>query len=141
MRKGFVMLPTILVLSFIILSIALSGLFIVFTLNRSNYAIKLSGTALSVAHAGIKDASLIIIRNSNWSPAGCGSSVPSQTINTYVLNVGQNKAYICVERIGNKYTINSLGQVLNQKKYLKAVLDQDSFSGQIRLQFINEVQF
>ncbi len=140
MNKG-VILPTILVLSFVILSIGLSGLFIVFNLNRSNYAIKLSSIALSVAQAGIKDANLIILRNSNWSPAGCGVNVPSAITNTYTLDVGQNKAYICVERIGNKFTVNSLGQVLNQKRHLKAVLDQDSVTNQIRLQFINEVQF
>ncbi len=142
MTKGLVLLPAILMMSFVVLGIGLTGLLIVFTLNRSNYAIKLSTNALSVSQAGIYDANIKIIRNPNWSPVGCNSSLPLNDGNkTYVLSVGSNNAYVCVEKAGNKYTVNSLGSVLTQKKQLKAKFDTDNITNQIRLESINEVQF
>lgn len=140
--KGLVLLPTILMLSFVVLGIGLTGLLIVFTLNRSNYAIKLSNSALSVAQAGIHDANIKIIRNPNWSPVGCNSALPlNDTNKTYTLSISSNSVYVCVEKTGNKYTVNSLGKIMNQSKQLKAIFDADSVTNQIRLQSINEVQF
>lgn len=142
MKKGLVLLPAILMMSFVVLGIGLTGLLIVFTLNRSNYAIKLSTTALSISQAGIHDANIKIIRNPNWYPVGCNSSLPLNDSNkTYLLIVGSNNVYVCVEKTGNKYTVNSLGKVLNQSKQLKAVFDTDNVTNQIRLESINEVQF
>lgn len=141
-NKALVLLPTVLALGFVVVSIGLTGLFIVFTLNRSNYAIRLSNSALAAAQAGIKDANLRIIRNPNWLPVGCNSSNPLDEINrTYSLDIESYKVYVCVEKVGDDYIVNALGKARVYKKQLKAIFDKDPITNQIRTQSIYEIQF
>ena len=136
------LLPAVIILGSVVVSIGLVGLFVVFTLNRSNYSIRLSSTALAVAQAGIKDAHLRLIRNPIWTPLGCNSANALNDANqTYILNVGNYKAYVCLEKIGAGYLVNSLGRVLLHQRQVKAILAVDPVTYQIRLQSLNEVQF
>src|SRR3989344_6067104 len=119
-NSGLVLLPTIIVLGSVIVGIGSVGLLAVSTLNRSNYSIRLSATALSVANSGISDANLRINRNPIWTPASC-----------YVLNVGSYSADVCVEKTGTGYIVNSSGTVLLSKRQLKAIFDVDPVTNQV----------
>ena len=129
------------ILGFVVVSIGLTCLFIVFTLNRSNYGIRLAANALATADAGIEDAHLRIIRGTNSLSVDCSAldpAIPSSY--TYALAVGANNAYICVQKSGNTYNVFSFGTARGRRRKLKAVLDEDATTKQIRLQTINEVQ-
>ena len=141
MKKGLVLLPTVLVLGFVVVSIGLTGLFIAFTLNRSNYGIRLAANALAVADAGIKDAHLRIIRGTNPIASDCSTLDPgSLPTGAYSLSVGSNIAYICIQQpAANTYHIFSLGVARGRRRKLKAVLDEDVRTKQIRLQTIDEI--
>lgn len=140
MKKGLVLLPTVLILGFVVVSIGLTGLFIIFTLNRSNYNIRLAANALAAADAGINDAYLRIIRGTNPLSADCSALDPaSLPLGAYNLPVGSHNAYVCIQRSGNVYHVFSLGVARGRRRKLKAILDEDARTKQIRLQTINEI--
>ena len=136
--KGQVLLPTVLILGFLVMTIGLIGLFVVANLNRANYAIRLSTSALAAAESGIRDAQLRIIRGTN--ELNCLLSFEGFSYN-YDLVVGSYKAYVCVTAIVNSYTVDSLGVAGSQKKKVRGVFDVDAVTKQLRVGSINEIQF
>ncbi len=141
MKKGLVLLPTVLILGFVVVSIGLTGLFVIFSLNRSNYGIRLAANALATADAGIDDAHLRIIRGTNALSTDCSAIDPATPSSyTYSLAAGVNTAYICIRKSGNTYEVFSLGAARGRRRKLKAILDEDNRTKQIRLQTINEIQ-
>ena len=140
MNRGLVLLPTVLILGFVVVGISLTGLFVIFTLNQSNYSIRLAANALAAANSGIDDAQLRIIRGTNGLSPDCSMIDPQVSVSyTYLIDVSNYKSYVCIQKLGNVYNVFSLGVARGRRRKLKAILDEDSITKQIRLQSINEI--
>ena len=145
--RGAVLLPTILIIGFLMVALGLAGSIIVLLLNRSNFSIRLATAGLAAARTGIDDAYLRIIRDNTWPAADCDIRQSAGDANkTYDLTLGEIKVYVCVkkETFTNevKYTINSLAKGgFNSKRQLQAVLNADRATHQVKIHSLNEVEF
>ncbi len=70
MRKGIVVIPTVLLLGGLLTVITLTGSLVVYLLSRNNYGLRLSSDALSASKTGLQDGILRLIRDSSWTPSG-----------------------------------------------------------------------
>lgn len=136
--RGQILLPTVLVLGFLVMTIGLVGLFIVSSLNRANYAIRLSTNALAAAESGVQDGQLKIIR-------GVYSSYSTACSTIYTLNLQNNSADVCIYQpidptCGGCYFVDSVGRAGNQMKKLRGIFDSDLVTKQLRVRSINEIQ-
>lgn len=137
LRRGAVLLPTILMISAVIMMMGMAGLTVGVAFNRSNASIRASNMAAEAARAGIADVQRRIVRDSQWAPV-CASVATS----SYVLTVSNEAvANLCVNKVGNEYRVQALGIARLRKRQLNAVIALDLTTNQMRVQSINEVQF
>ncbi len=125
--KGVVALPTILVIGGIVVEIGLAGVLIAYLVSQSGSGVKLSFEAMAAARAGINDAIIKSVRNYDSSA--------STTI-----SVGNYSAETSVTRnpLMDKYTIYSIGTALNKKRKLKAILNVNEITREIKIESITE---
>lgn len=133
-------LPMVLLIGGIVVEIAIAGAFIAFFTAQSGLGIKLSDEALVAAKAGAQDAVLKIIRNKDFSSSS-----------GYVLAVGNRSAVITVCR--DSYTVSSIcdtpnigkdeiisiGSAALKRRKLKAMVNVNSITGEVKIESIEEV--
>jgi len=132
-KRGVAVLPAVLLIGGLIAGIGISGVFIAYYLNQSSFGVKLSQEALSAAQSGAQDAMLKIIRdrNFNFNP------------NPYTLNLGNYSAQItvCKDTCAGtgKFQIDSLGTSFNKQRKIRAVINYNNLTGEVRLESEKEI--
>ena len=148
-NSGVAVLPTILLIGGLLTTISASLLFISYFFGQGSFGIKLSNEALAAAQAGISDAIIRVVRDKNYD-----------TDNSfYPLTVGNRSAQVivCAENrktdfmldpdpcdvvdnnLINKREITSIGSAFNKKRRLKAIINVNDDSGEIKTELVEEV--
>ena len=129
-KRGIAALPTILLVSGIIVEISVAGILVAYFFGQSGFGMKLSAEALSAANAGVSDALIRIIRNKNFSHSG------------YDLTVGRGQSYVVVCKdtcVLGKHEIVSTGSVLTKRRKIQAVVNVDGATGEVKIKSIKEI--
>ena len=148
-NSGVAVLPTILLIGGLLTTISASLLFISYFFGQGSFGIKLSNEALAAAQAGISDAIIRVVRDKNYN-----------TVNSsYSLAVGNRSAQVsvCAENfktdfmfnpnpcsvfdpdLTNKREITSIGSAFNKKRRLRAIINVNDDSGEIKTELVEEV--
>jgi len=149
-NSGAATLPTIILMSAIIVEITVAGVVIASALNNSIYSQRVAAQALSAAKAGTDDAFMRVVRYKSC-PSGSGGGCPS----TYCLNgvgdyptctaggtISGPTAAVTMSNDGNGViTVNSTGTVSGRKKKLQMIIGVDSNTGLVGIQSIQEVAY
>ena len=140
--RGFIALPTILLIAGILLELTLAFSLISFYLVQISSGRSFSASALAAARTGVDDAIIKVIRNKDFQ-ATAGYSInmsPTKWVEVVVC-----KDYISVNN--NCDTINigkteivANGVALNRYKKLRAILSIDSEQGNIQVETLEEIQ-
>ncbi|MEK7657956.1 MAG: hypothetical protein AAB366_02055 [Patescibacteria group bacterium] len=129
--RGIVALPTILIIGGIIVEIGLAGILVAYLVSQSGFGVKMSAEAMAAAQAGVNDAIMKVVRDKNFFT---GAST--------TLAVGDRSAEVSVIRdnpsIG-KSAVFSIGTAFNKKRKLKALLNVNSITGEVKIESIEEM--
>ena len=126
-QKGVSALPTILMMSAILIEVAVVSVVIANIVSNTRFSERLAAEAYGVARSGAQDVVLKVLREK-----GCPTSLPR-------LNVGSNYADVtCAENSGI-VTVDSIGTAFTRKKKVEAVLVVDSITSEVSLQSFKEV--
>ena len=129
-NKAIAALPVMLLIAGIIAEIAAAGSLTAYFLIQSGIGVKLSSEALAAANAGIEDGLIRLIRDKNSFIAG----------SPYQLTIGDKSATINASVIsGNKYQITSDGKSLLKRRKLKAIINIDSSTGEMKVESMQEI--
>lgn len=132
--RGIATLPTILLLSGILMELAIAGTVLAVVLNNTASSRRLATEALAAARAGAQDAIMKVSRDNSFSD-----------LLGYSLDVTDRaSAQITVTPTcdvdGNcKDEVVSIGTVTSRKKKIVAVLGIDKDTGRVRIQSFEEV--
>jgi hypothetical protein len=132
-RFGQITLPIILLIGGILVTIAVSGVFISQFFSSGGLGERLSERAEASAQAGIRDAILKISRDKDFFLG----------FSSYSLSVGNDTVQISVDRmVPNSsfynYDIIAEGTAFNRKKKIVAVIIANQITGEVRIQSISE---
>ena len=133
-RDGAAALPTMLVISSVIMEIAIAGAFLAFVFVRSGLAARINAEAVTVARAGVQDALLRLVRDKSASSAGYSLSVGSYSTTVIITNPSD-----CTSGVAGKVCITSESTVLTRRKKFQAITAADSTTGEVRVISLSEV--
>lgn len=128
-KKGIAALPTILLISGIIVEISVAGILMAYFFGQSGFGIKLSAEAFGAANAGVSDALIKIVRDKNFFHSG------------YNLTVGRGQSYVVVCKdtcVLGKHEIISTGSVLTKRRKIQAIVNVDNATGEVKIESIKE---
>ncbi len=132
-RSGAITLPALLLVGSLIAQIGIAGAFVSYFLGQSGFGIKASEEALAAAHAGIQDSLIRIIRNKNFNPSP----------NPYTLAIGDSSAQVevCKDACAgdNTFQIDSLGISFNKRRRVRAIIQINALTGEVKLESEREV--
>lgn len=144
MRRGIIALPTILLISGIVLEISIALALVAYFLLQSGAGNKFSFEALLMAQAGVDDAVMRIIRNNDF-----GSGTVSYTLTTDIIrkvDVVVCRGYritsnVCDldQAISGKTEVDSLGKSLNKNRKLRAIININPENSEIKIETIEEI--
>lgn len=130
--NGVSALPTVLLISIIILELALAVALTAASLSNTFYGERMASEALSAARAGAEDAILRVVRYKNCPTTGCPAS--------YSIAVGSRTADVTIASDGQGHiTIDSTGTAFTRKKKVEVILGVDPTTGEVKLQSFEEV--
>lgn len=132
--NGSATLPTVILMSAIIIEVAVAGVVIASALSNTAYNQRLSAMALAAARVGTDDAFMRIVRYKNCPGAGgCPAS--------YNIQVDANdSAAVTMSNNGQGViTVISTGTSLNRQKKMQMIVGVDSVSGLVSVQSLQEV--
>lgn len=130
--RGAVLLPTVIMMGSVLLAVGMAGLAVGVVLSRSNKLIRTSSRALTGAEGGVQDVMRRFIRDSGWSP----SCPPTPT---YSLMHGGASVELCVNRVGDAVTVESVGTAEGVSRRVDASISIHPVSGKITLSSSNEI--
>jgi hypothetical protein len=133
---GAATLPTVILMSAIVIEIAVAGVVIASALNSTAYSQRLSARALAAAKVGTDDAFMRIVRYKSCPGAsGCPSS--------YNIQVDTNvTAAVTMSNNGQGViTVNSVGTAFTRQKKMQMIVGVDSNTGLVSLQSLQEVAY
>lgn len=134
--RGQVALPFVLLVSGIILEIAVAGALVAYFFSSSSLSERLLVRAQAVANSGLQDALARIAQNKHFINAISG--------NRYCLSIDSDTAYLSLSRSTDDtagayiYVVDVLGAAGARYKRLKATLDVDQTTGEVRLKGITD---
>ncbi|MEK7612470.1 MAG: hypothetical protein AAB407_03955 [Patescibacteria group bacterium] len=143
-KQGVASLSAILLIGAIIVDIALVGMFIVFIANNTNYGFRLSAQAYADAESGIQDAILRVIRNQYSDddpytiPSGATIEICDDSDASCNNTVICNGSPSCAISVGKREIVSD-GQALTKRRRLRATLDVDPHTGEVRPVAIYEI--
>lgn len=138
-NKAMVALPTILFIGGLIVEISLAGIFVSYYLSQSGFGIKRSSEALAAAQAGIEDALLRIVRNKNFlDNDGYELPVGNTSANIVVCRDSKTVDTLCDTLNNGKSEITSTGTSFLKKRKLRAIVNINSATGEIKVESIEE---
>ncbi|MBI5306681.1 hypothetical protein HZB04_03820 [Candidatus Wolfebacteria bacterium] len=138
-KKGVAALPIVLLIGGIIVEIAVAGVFIAFFISQSGLGIKLSDEALTAAKSGVQDAIIKIIRNKDFSSSsGYTLAVGSRSATIIVCRDSYTVSMACDTNNVGKDEIISTGSAALKRRKLKAMVNVDSVTGEMKVISIEE---
>lgn len=139
-QSGMAALPMVLLIGGIVVEISLAGAFISFFAVQSGLGVKLSDEALAAAKSGVQDAVLKIIRNKNFSsPSGYILATGNRSAVVTVCHDSYTASTACDTLSVGKDEIISTGSALLKRRKMKAMINIDSVSGEIKIESIEEI--
>jgi hypothetical protein len=132
--RGIASLPAILLFGGILIEIGIISALLVYYLNNTLYANRLSDQALAAAQTGIEDGILKVVQDKTCPNASCASSYQIETTN------GTATITICKDSCAGtgKTQIVSTGAALTKKHKLIATLSVDQTTGEVTIDEIKE---
>ena len=134
-REGFSSLPAILFIGGLLVQIAIAMAFLLYVFSNTTFTVRFRAEALAAARAGIEDGIITIIRNKDCPTIGCTSP--------YTVTVGGRTATVtlCKDTCAGvgKTQIDSIGQAVTEKRFLRAILSIDSTTGAVTTESIQEL--
>ena len=132
-RGGVATLPTVLIISGVILSIAIAGSFLAALVSNTTANDLYSSEAFTAARAGAEDARLRIIRYKCDNGKTTHSACPAiGEVNGETINFSNGTAKVWIEgapqSLGNdsyRIVVHSLGTVRNRNKKIEAIIITD----------------
>jgi len=140
--SGLVALPTVLLISAIILEISIAGALFSTSLTNTRLNERLSAIALASARSGAEDAMIRIIRYKNCpSDPFCPASYTLTTGNVSGLDSDNgSSALITISDDGSgRITILSIGTISRRKKSVEVILLVDTTTGEVSLESFEEI--
>ncbi len=140
--NGIAALPTMLLLGGIIVEISIVGAFISYLFSQSSFGIRLSEEALSLAQSGIQDALIKIIRNRSTITSGGTYTLiieNNKKVDIIICKDSKTASSNCDTSNNGKDEITSLGSVLTKKRKLRAIVNINSNTGEIKVESIMEI--
>ena len=144
MKNGIIALPTIILMSGIILEIGVALALVVFLTLQSGAGAKYSVEALTIAHSGIADATIKVIRNNNLgSPSASSYTLTADSLRKTDVVICKN--YLIVNNAcsftvnADKTHIISTGKAFNKNRRVQAFLNINSANGEIKTESISEI--
>lgn len=141
--KGVAALPTVMLVGGILTEIVVAGILITYFLSQSSIGTKLSSEALSTAYAGVGDGIIKVVRNKNIDYSLSGSpytiSVGSRSAQVTICKDSKTTTLTCDTPALGKDEITSLGTAFTKKRQLRAILNVQSVTGEVRLESLSEV--
>lgn len=132
MRKGVVVVPTVLMLGGLLTVIALTGSLIVYLLSSSNFNIRLSSKALLSAKTGAQDGILRLIRDTNFT-SSVGYDPTGEGKSQVKINVILSNADVIQKEI------ISVGCASARYRQLRGVVEINKNTGELKILSIEEV--
>lgn len=129
--SGQAALPTILLISGIVMEIVVTLTFIVYLILSSGLGERLSAQALAAARSGAADAIMRVIWDKSFNHSG------------YNINVGSRTANVVVENdtpAPGKTQITSTGTAITRRRRIQAVVVVASSTGEVRLESLQEIE-
>jgi len=132
-NKGFSALPTVLVISMIIVEVAVVSVVLANVFSNTRFSERLAAEAYSAARSGAQDGILRVIRYKNCPMTpGCPAS--------YSLEVGNRSASVSITDNGDgTITVQSTGSAFSRNKSVEAVLGVSANTGKVSIQSLKEV--
>ena len=132
--KGASALPSMLLISGIILEVVIAGLVVSQLFSKGLLGERLSLEALKAAESGAYDA---ILRVRSYINCPDATYCPS----LYTISVGERSACVSIGSISDgQMTINSRGSAFTRQKTLQAVLDISTSDARVDVQLFREVE-
>jgi predicted Zn-dependent protease len=132
--RGIASLPAILLFGGIIIEIGIVSALLVYYLNNTLYANRLSDQALAAAQTGIEDGILKVVQDKTCPNASCPSSYQIET------TTGTATITICKDSCAGtgKTEVISTGVALTKKHKLVATLSVSQTTGEVTIDEIRE---
>ncbi len=139
MKKGFIALPLIILISGIVLEVALSLALISYYLVQISFGGKSSNEALSAAQTGIDDAVIRIVRNKDFSSSYTLSIDNIKKTDVVVCSNSKTTTINCDTYNSGKDEITSTGKFFNRNRRLRAFVNVDNEKGEISVESVTEI--
>lgn len=137
--KAAATLLTTLTMGGVIISVGLTGLFLIYFLTQSSLGVKLGTEALAAAASGVEDAKLKIVRDKNFSSAGYPINVGSRSAQVVVCRDSKTSAAPCDTPSPGKDEVTSLGSAFTKRRRLRAILNVTSRTGEVQVESVREI--
>ncbi len=141
MKKGFIALPLIILISGIVLEVALSLALISYYLVQISFGGKSSNEALSAAQVGIDDAVIRIVRKNDFSSNYTLAIDNIKKTDVVVCKDFQITNNVCdlTKPNAGKTEIISSGKFFNRNRRLRAFVNVDNEKGEISVESVTEI--
>lgn len=143
-NKGVAVLPTILVMGVVIIGLVLTGILVVRFINQSTFGIRLAAETRAAAQAAVDDANLRLVQGTLTVSENCPefpdspnysfSDIGRTTVEVFVCKT-ECDLHVC------QYEIRADAKALFIKRQLKAILDVDPLTKQIKVSSIKLEEF
>ena len=142
-KKGVAVLPAILVMGVVIIGLALTGILVVRLINQSTFGIRLAAETGAAAQAAVDDANLRLLQGNLTVTKSCPGFAPNPN---YSFEIGRATVdvFVCKTVCGLdvcQYEVRADAKALFVKRRLKAVLDADPLTKQIKVSSIKLEEF
>jgi len=144
-KKGVAVLPAILVMGVVIIGLALTGILVVRLINQSTFGIRLAAETGAAAQAAVDDANLRLLQGNLTVNKSCSDEGWVSDLN-YSFTIGRATVdvFVCKTVCGLyvcQYEVRADAKALFVKRRLKAVLDADPLTKQIKVSSIKLKEF
>ena len=144
-KKGVAVLPAILVMGVVIIGLALTGILVVRLINQSTFGIRLAAETGAAAQAAVDDANLRLLQGNLTVNKSCSDEGWVSDLN-YSFTIGRAtvEVFVCKTVCGLdvcQYKVQADAKALFVKRRLKAVLDADPLTKQIKVSSIKLEEF
>ena len=148
-NSGVAVLPTILLIGGLLVSISVSLLFVSYFFGQGSFGVKLSNEALAAAQAGISDAVMRVVRDKNYNTANSSYSLAVGSRSAQVIVCQENRKTSSISTpcgdidntLAGKREITSIGSAFNKKRRLKAIINVNDSSGEIKTELVEETAY
>lgn len=139
--RGISALPTILLLSGIILEVVVAGLALTYYFNRTLLNEQLSAQALKAAETGAHDAISRVNDYINCPDSATFNDANAKCPSVYVYTLTDSSACVAIGNItGGKITIRSRGTASARNKTIEAVLGVATTTATVEVQSFKEIE-